>query len=136
MHSANINNSLKSPNGEWDHATGVYQNYRHAFFDGGEQNKKYLVYDFGSIPLSSKVIFSGAGDQNLLKIKLRMNATKVEAIEKSKATGLMQPVVYKAMWQVARTDMEPRLYGDVSQDPGGAEALQLLADMTNGVSGM
>lgn len=107
------------------------------YFDGGEQNMKYLVIDFGNIPLSSKVIYSAAGDEKKLKMKLRMNECDVKMKDKTNnIKGIETPVTYTVMWQFARTDIQPKLKGAVKQKQEGQEQMDLLHDMTNGMASM
>ena len=134
---AKFQESLKSANGDWDWAKRVYEEYSQMYFDGGEQNMKYLVIDFGNIPLSSEVIYSAAGDEQKLKMKLRMNECDVQKKEKiNNIKGVEIPVTYTVMWQFARTDIQPKLKGAVKQKQEGQEQMDLLNDMTNGMAGM
>ena len=50
--------------------------------------------------------------------------------------GVEIPVTYTVMWQFARTDIQPKLKGAVKQKQEGQEQMDLLNDMTNGMSGM
>lgn len=95
--------------------------------------RKYYVIDFGNVPLSSKVLWSGAGDKQNLKMKINQNST---AMPEMSTGGLALPVKYSCVFEVARTDIEPQFDGEIKQVSPLSSNMQLLNHLTTGFNGM
>lgn len=91
-----------------DHHVDVISNFRHKQMKDKEwakkSLKKYIVLDFGSIPLSAKVINENAGNQNRLPLTLDQWIDTTEGIN----SPMCKPIMHFAFWDVARMDQEPK----------------------------
>ena len=103
---------------EWKHVNSILDNCRHAWFANPE-NKKYIVTDFRSIPLSTERIWSGTGKER----KLRMNITNhVSSSKTIDEANIPKPCTWEVMWEVARTDVIPKTVGDAQMTGNGLSA--------------